>query len=175
VKRRQFLKIAGLTAVGVLGVPVCVRADSQKGWRWCKKCEGMWFADGGEKRPGRCPAGQAHDTDGSGSYILTLNDDNAAGQQGWRWCKKCEGLWFADGGEKRPGQCPAGGGHDTDGSGSYVLVLDDDNAAGQQGWRWCKKCEGLWFADGGEKRPGKCPAGETHTADGSGRYTLALE
>jgi hypothetical protein len=176
MERRQFVKVAGLAALGVIGMPAGASAvENQGGWRWCRKCEGMWFADGGEERKGKCPAGGSHNTTDSGSYILVQNDDNAAGQQGWRWCKKCEGLWFADGGETRKGRCPAGETHEATDSGNYVLILDDDNATGQQGWRWCKKCEGLWFADGGEKRQGKCPAGETHETTGSGKYTLVQE
>lgn len=86
--------------------------------------------------------------------------------------KKCEGLWFAGGGKDRQGKCPDGKSHDSTGSGKYTLAHDDDTAAGQQGWRWCKKCEGLFFADGGEDRKGKCPAGDGHDDSDSGKYTL---
>jgi hypothetical protein len=176
MERREFVKVAGLAAIGVIGIPVgAAGKESQGGWRWCKKCEGLWFADGGDDRKGKCPAGGTHTSADSGSYVLTQNDDNAAGQQGWRWCKKCEGLWFGDGGENRKGKCPGGGTHELADSGNYALTHNDDNAAGQQGWRWCKKCEGLWFADGGEARKGRCPAGETHTDADSGRYAVVQE
>ncbi len=47
-----------------LARPTCVSAaDPQAGWRWCKKCEGLWFADGGEARTGKCAAD-------SGQYTL---------------------------------------------------------------------------------------------------------
>ena len=170
--RRDFIKVVGLSATGVLVTPVCVSAaDAQGGWRWCKKCEGLWFADGGADRKGKCPAGEGHDTTDSGKYSLAHNDDDAAGQGGWRWCKKCEGLWFADAPDRK-GKCPAGEGHDTADSGMYTLTHNVDDAAGQQGWRWCKKCEGLWFGDGGADRKGKCPAGDGHDAADSGKYTL---
>jgi hypothetical protein len=176
MERRHFLKVAGLAAVGVVGIPVgAAAAENQAGWRWCKKCEGLWFADGGDSRKGKCPAGENHDTTDSGNYLLTQNEDDAAGQQGWRWCKKCEGLWFADGGETRKGKCPAGGSHEDTDSGKYTLIHNDDDAKGQQGWRWCKKCEGLWFADGGESRKGKCPAGDNHDMTDSGKYTVVQE
>jgi hypothetical protein len=174
VKRRDFIRVSGLTAAGVLISPICVAAaDPQAGWRWCKKCEGLWIADGGVERKGKCAAGGTHDATDSGKYTLAHNDDGAAGQSGWRWCKKCEGLWFADGGADRKGKCPAGDGHDDADSGKYTLVHNDDEAAGQQDWRWCKKCEGLWFAGGGPDRPGKCPAKDGHDATDSGQYTLA--
>ena len=39
----------------------------------------------------------------------------------------------------------------------------------QRGWRWCSKCQGLWF--GGN--PGsKCPGGGVHSKTGSGNYSL---
>jgi hypothetical protein len=170
------MKVAGLAAIGVAGIPVCARAaEGQSGWRWCKKCEGLWFADGGDDRKGKCPAGDTHDTTDSGKYVVTQNNDDAAGQQGWRWCKKCEGLWFADGGDDRKGKCPAGDNHDSTDSGKYVLTHNNDDAPGQKGWRWCKKCEGLWFADGGEDRKGKCPARGEHHQRESGSYTLEME
>ena len=174
MERRDFIKVVGLTAAGVLIAPICVSAaDPQGGWRWCKKCEGLWFAGGGADRQGKCPAGDNHDETDSGAYALAHNDDDAPGQGDWRWCKKCEGLWFAGGGADRPGQCAAGDGHDEADSGRYILTHNDDEGAGQQHWRWCKKCEGLWFAGGGAARRGQCPANGVHDAADSGKYTLA--
>ena len=61
MERRHFIKVASLAAISAVGLPVCVSAaESQGGWRWCKKCEGLWFADGGEARKGKCPAGESH-------------------------------------------------------------------------------------------------------------------
>jgi acetyl-CoA carboxylase beta subunit len=175
VNRRHFIKVAGLTTLGVIGIPVCARAaDTESGWRSCKKCEGLWFAKGGEKRAGKCPDGGAHDATGSEKYELISNEDNNEGQKQWRRCNKCEGLWFAGGGLRRLGKCPDGGSHDSTNSEKYVLIQNDVNAVGQDEWRWCHKCEGLWFG-GDEKREGKCPAGGTHTKIGSGNYVLRKE
>ena len=172
--RRDFMKVTGVSAASVLISPLCVSAaEPQEGWRWCKKCEGLWFADGGADRQGKCPAGDDHDASDSGKYSLAHNDDDAKGQAGWRWCKKCEGLWFADGGADRKGKCVVDGGHDATASGKYTLIHNDEDAAGQQDWRWCKKCEGLWFAGGGPDRQGKCPAGDSHDDTDSGKYTVA--
>ena len=88
-------------------------------------------------------------------------------QRNWRWCSKCQGLWF---GGNPAGKCPAGGTHTKAGSGNYSLVHNATAVPGQPNWRWCSKCQGLWF---GGNPAGKCPAGGTHTKVGSGNYTLA--
>ena len=80
----------------------------QEGWRWCKKCEGLFLA-GGEKN-GTCTDGKEHDPSDSGKYVLQVAVDG--GQGDWRRCTKCEGLFF--GAEKRRGSCPAGKEHDPD-------------------------------------------------------------
>ena len=40
----------------------------QKGWRWCRKCEGLFFI--GNFFKWRCPAEGLHDHNGSGFYQL---------------------------------------------------------------------------------------------------------
>jgi hypothetical protein len=52
-----------------------------------------------------------------------------------------------------------------------VAALKTAIAAGQDNWRWCQKCEGLFFA--GHGTHGKCPAdGQAHSLQGSGNYRL---
>jgi hypothetical protein len=42
---------------------------TQAGWRWCHKCEGMFFA--GRATKGVCPSDQKpHSTDGSSAYEM---------------------------------------------------------------------------------------------------------
>jgi hypothetical protein len=87
-------------------------------------------------------------------------------QSDWRWCHKCQGLFLGG----NPGTvCPAGGAHDSAGSGNYTLPNDIPAAAGQHGWSWCHKCQGLFF--GGNPGP-ICPAGGAHDSAGSGDYIL---
>jgi hypothetical protein len=52
------------------------------------------------------------------------------------------------------------------------LVMDTRNRLPQTqpNWRWCKKCEGLFFA--GRPTKGVCPAGGEHSVEGSGMYEL---
>jgi len=142
----------------------------QKGWRWCKNCQGLFFGD----NPGsRCPIGGEHVKSISGNYVLLndiivaiIDDTTMGAQQGWRWCNKCQGLFFGD----NPGsQCPASGSHSQTGSGNYVLVQNMTGAPGQEDWRWCNKCQGLFF---GGKPNSRCPAGDQHSKTSSGNYSL---
>ena len=136
---------------------------AQRNWRWCHKCQGLFFAG----NPGPvCPAGGAHDQTGSANYRLVQNSPLYPGQSNWRWCHKCQGLFFAG----HPGSvCPAGGAHDRTGSGDYSLIHQNPLAPGQHGWRWCHKCQGLFF---GANAGSVCPAGGPHEAVGSGDYAL---
>jgi hypothetical protein len=45
-------------------------SSSQANWRYCRKCQGLFFAGHGK---GVCPAGGGHDDTGSGDYILSQN------------------------------------------------------------------------------------------------------
>jgi hypothetical protein len=66
-----------------------------------------------------CPAGAGHDGSGSGDYVLFGNSAFAdRGQANWRWCRFCQGLFYAGAGA---GVCPFAGKHDGSGSGDYVL------------------------------------------------------
>ncbi|WP_229739450.1 hypothetical protein [Nocardia rhizosphaerihabitans] len=88
-------------------------------------------------------------------------------QHDWRWCRKCQGLFFGG----RPGsRCPAGGAHERAGSSNYSLAFDLPATNGwQSDWRWCNKCQGLFF--GGRPDP-SCPAGGVHERAGSSNYSL---
>jgi hypothetical protein len=137
--------------------------DEQQHWRWCHKCQGLFFGD----NPGsHCPAGGGHGNVGSGNYHLAT-DPAAPGQQHWYWCHKCQGLFFGD----HPNSvCPAGGTHENKGSGNYRLLDNaQPNEPSQGKWHWCYKCQGLFYSG----NPGShCPAGSAHASVGSGDYRL---
>jgi hypothetical protein len=166
----------------------------QGGWKWCVNCTGLFFA--GNPSQGVCPVEQRpHSADLSGTYLLRLGGESAppgntgpplnvnySGQQGdWRWCHKCQGLFFA--GNPSQGVCPADYlPHDGSQSGHYAIVFDDGaSLIGQTNWRWCPKCQGLFFA--GHTDWGLCPAdhgilalrANQHDADQSGQYQLEPE
>jgi len=78
LKRRQLF--AALGTLGVVGTTLVPKKDNiahaapqeksavlQENWRWCNKCQGLFFA--GNSR-GVCPAGGNHNSDGSGNYGL---------------------------------------------------------------------------------------------------------
>jgi murein DD-endopeptidase MepM/ murein hydrolase activator NlpD len=148
----------------VLVVNSAAPPAGQPGWRWCWKCQGLFFDKPGSK----CPATGEHEK-GSGKYALVLNaPPGAPGQGGWRWCQKCQGLWM---GENAGSVCPADGKAHAAGSGQYTL-WDRGADTIQQHWRWCAKCQGLFFGD----RPGSvCPADHTEHLVGSGNYALPLK
>src|SRR5918993_161968 len=89
-------------------------------------------------------------------------------QRNWRWCNKCQGLWF--GPNREQSDCPQGGRHARTGSGNYALA--NGIGAGQPDWRWCNKCQGLWF--GPNREQSDCPQGGRHSRDGSGNYRLPI-
>ncbi|HEX8366854.1 MAG TPA: hypothetical protein VF603_16360 [Allosphingosinicella sp.] len=158
---------AGLTGpAAAQGLPVgCV----QEGWRWCRKCQGMFYgrASASAGGLGRCPAGGAHDPSQSGHYYQRIGGDIANVQQGgWSWCSKCMGLFYSRA-SAGMGRCPAGGAHTNAGSSAYASILGNA-ATGQQGnWRWCRKCQGMFYRGNGL---GVCPAGGGHDPSASGQY-----
>ena len=90
-------------------------------------------------------------------------DTTLGGQNNWRYCEKCEALFYAGHGG---GKCPAGGSHQP-GYGNYSLI-HDRNHEGQNNWRYCRKCQGLYFAG---YNAGKCSAGGSHQS-GQANYSL---
>ncbi|MBD2113564.1 MULTISPECIES: hypothetical protein [Cyanophyceae] len=138
----------------------------QKDWRWCRKCEALFYS-GGKALAGKCPGGGQHEHQGSGNY--TLSQDASVGQKDWRWCHKCEALFYS-GGKASAGKCPGGGQHEHQGSGNYAL--SQNPSVGQKDWRWCHKCEALFYS-GGKASAGKCPGGGLHEHQGSGNYVLS--
>jgi hypothetical protein len=144
--------------------------QQQSDWRWCHKCEGLFFS-GGQATTGTCPAGGPHEKGISGDYTLSHNTPLSLGSQpDWRWCHKCQGLFYS-GGQATTGTCPAGGPHEKGISGNYSLPNDSPFAPGQADWRWCHKCQGLFFSRG-QPTTGSCPAGGPHEKGVSGNYTL---
>jgi hypothetical protein len=51
-------------------------------------------------------------------------------QRNWRWCSKCQGLWYSAATQNPGGVCPAGGSHLKGISGDYALMADPDGNFG---------------------------------------------
>jgi hypothetical protein len=147
---------------------MAVTWGTQNNWRWCNKCQGLWF--GPNAAQSTCPEGGTHSQTGSGNYSLVDNASPAPAnhQNSWRWCNKCQGLWF--GPNAAQSTCPEGGTHSQTGSGNYSLA--HNAGSGQANWRWCSKCQGLWF--GPNAAQSTCPEGGTHSSAGSGNYHLPI-
>jgi hypothetical protein len=114
-----------------------------------------------------------------GVYSIFVQIEEADGapavpmQSNWRWCSTCRGLYFGPG--VATSACPAGGTHvpqALSGSGDYGLPHNQPATPGSQSdWRWCNKCQGLFY--GGGVANSRCPAGGTHSDPAlSGNYSL---
>lgn len=149
----------------------------QPNWRWCDNCQGLFYGPG--QPTSSCPAGGTHtaaEVSRSGNYSLAHDLPTPPGyQDNWSWCNKCQGLYWGLG--VHESSCPAGDRHAAPAdSGSWNYSLPHNAApspAMQPDWRWCDKCQGLFF--GGGQATSKCPTGGTHAAvqdSGSGNYSL---
>lgn len=159
-RRRMLTWLLGTAAVVTLastaGIVLRRPATTQNEWRFCQKCQSLFF--NGNSAKGVCPAGDGHIAAGF-DFILT-HDVAGPGQPDWRSCGKCSTLFY-DGYAKK-GVCPAGGGHAA--TGFNFVVTYDSPGPGQQGWRFCQKCQSMFFD--GYPAKGTCPAGEGHVAAG---------
>ncbi|WP_327003727.1 hypothetical protein OHA72_53130 [Dactylosporangium sp. NBC_01737] len=112
---------------------------------------------------------QSFDIEG-GPTFDTVNPlhNPVLGQRNWRWCRRCQSLFFA--GNTSSGACPLGGGHDRTGSANYVMPAYNAPLPPQvqNGWRWCRRCQGLFFGP----FVGRCPLGGGHEAVGSSDYAM---
>ncbi|KUR77825.1 hypothetical protein AQZ50_08575 [Novosphingobium sp. Fuku2-ISO-50] len=167
--------MGGVSVIALLGFPQITMASevTQQGWRWCSKCQGMFYAaSSGAMHMGVCPAGGNHIQTGSGHYLeQTGIDDPKKSQAGWSWCNKCQGFFYsrASQGAGGMGHCPAGGTHSKDGSGNYIALIGEDGPRQQGGWRWCDKCMGMFYSRASAGK-GVCPAGGAHSDAASGHY-----
>jgi hypothetical protein len=83
-------------------------------------------------------------------------------QRDWRFCHKCNLLFFDGFPEK--GSCPAGGSHEAAGF-NFELPHDVPENPNQQGaWRFCRKCSAMFFDGFPDK--GLCAQGGGHEAAG---------
>ena len=93
-------------------------------------------------------------------------------ERSWRWCNKCQGLWW--GGFQAQSTCPEGGQHSLTGSPNYSLVHSATPTPPNHEalWRWCNRCQGLWW--GGFQAQSTCPEGGQHSLTGSPDYHLPM-
>lgn len=181
VVRRGLIVGVGAVAFGI-AAPVLTGAGtarayvsgsgSQSPWKWCDKCQGLfyWPFEGSSW----CPRGGQHDGSESTSYTLVYGSPNLPHvQQNWAWCHNCQGLFY--GPMQSSSWCPAEAGTRHDGSESYSYDLDNDPAyytGDQPGWRWCDKCQGLFY--GPFQTASCCPKdGGLHDGSESANYGIS--
>jgi len=176
IGRRVFLNSVG--RIGLVGaisalVPnvfitrtLAAPPPTQNQWQVCVNCDSLFYD--GYRNKGRCPINKAtaHSPSGgnSNSYVLTY-DSRGPGQPNWRFCNKCEALFFD--GYPQKGVCAAGGGHVA--AGYNFTLRYDAKAEGTSGWRFCNKCQVLFMSAGSKVI---CAAGGRHVAAG---YNFVLD
>jgi len=117
---RRLVLYGLLSSVAAIAVVSAVRYGTkqptpvQEGWRFCRKCQAMFFD--GYPGKGVCPAGGAHAAEGF-NFVLP-HDVAGGGQRDWRYCAKCYAMFFD--GYPSKGVCPAGGAHAAEGF-NFVL------------------------------------------------------
>jgi hypothetical protein len=157
--------------------------SDQYNWFWCNKCNGLVY--GGDPYSylfevamgniGVCPAGGTHYLGASSDYSVSYGEASTSTLQAdWYWCQKCQGIWWY-GNPSVASHCPAGGQHDHTSSYNYDILHSIPLTSGQQNnWRWCNKCQGLFYAANSSLGPGLCPDGGTHNDGGSEDYHLVI-
>ena len=104
-------------------LPHDVPGPGQNNWRFCQKCQTMFYD--GYPGKGICPAGGGHQA--AGYNFVLPHDMPGPGQTNWRFCQKCQAMFYD--GYAGKGVCPGsgprrltgtGGGHQAAG---YNFVL----------------------------------------------------
>lgn len=159
-RRRMLYWLLGsavaITLVSTAGIVLHQPRLVQNDWRFCRKCQSLFFD--GYSGKGACPAGGGHAAEG---YNFALaHDVSGPGQRDWRFCTKCYAMFFD--GRPEKGVCPVGGAHSAEGF-NFVLA-HDGSGPGQRDWRFCEKCQSMFFD--GYPAKGTCPGGGSHVAAG---------
>lgn len=119
-------------------------SEGQGGWRRCDRCSSVFFEPNGRSQ---CPATRYQPPDrlatkGYSYYAHTAKfsehiaipfEGRWTGEYGWRWCSRCQALFFVPGEQRAydavarakygesAGLCANGARHDSTQSGGYVL------------------------------------------------------
>jgi hypothetical protein len=133
-------------------------------FRYCRTCHGLNTASLGV--PGGCVNG-AHNNHPDFEYFLPWQPGQ--GQNGWKVCGKCQGLYRQNGGDAP--FCPALGMHTPQKDNTNWQELRvATGGPGETGWRRCTVCTSLFFAKGNDF--GKCTAGGAHTPAAGESYVV---
>src|ERR1700733_8996843 len=98
-------------------------------WRFCHKCNAMFF--NGFPAKGLCAAGGGHEAQGFNFQLPHDVPENPKAQAHWRFCHKCNDMFFD--GFPNKGKCKAGGGHAAQGFNFVLPHVDPDTATFDSG------------------------------------------
>lgn len=147
------------------------------GWKLCVKCNSVYY--GPAETTSRCAAGGTHEHENNSySYKMLYNCDSPAEhmQVGWKYCTKCNVIFWCTVGGTVIRQCPAGSENNgyvhTSDQNSYFLLTQSVNDFGsiQGGWRYCGQCTNLFYSGGNQSL--SCTCAPQH--DGTVSYNYYL-
>jgi hypothetical protein len=175
--RRAILKKAAalglgtgaLVVTGQLVTATPAHAAIQAGWEKCRRCKCLVWRPGGVSGTNYCahPSWLVHEAAAGHTYTMYFTPTAQAGQDGWAYCRWCEGMFFwHDVGEPYAGVCPNGGRHNGYDSHNYLMPTAPRRGH-ESGWRYCSRCRMMF----GEP-DNYCPAGGEHNGAGSFNYYL---
>lgn len=152
------------------------QAFSIKKGMCCGTCNGLIISGQGDACLGGTQNHATNVTNGGGGIC----DGAVPGyQDNWRQCKNCGNLFFH--GNSTNGTCFKSGTHDLGTSPNYSIQMrstptptSEPNYQGTfyVSWRWCHKCECLFYGGNAGGKMGSCPKGSQHDASKSGYYSL---
>jgi hypothetical protein len=161
------------------GTAKAVVLNEQDNWGWCEYCSVMWWTPGESNSscPGyNSPDGLHHVSNGSYAYVQYSGSSNPGSpwQPNWRWCKLCQGMFWAG----FTGVCngnPEGGmnGPHNVGTTDYDVEINQSGYTAksdpQTYWRWCGNCSLLYWQGASGNQAGACPA-EENTGGAVGKH-----
>jgi len=130
--------------------------SQQSEWRFCQKCQTMFFDGFPDK--GLCAAGGGQLAEGFNFNLTYDIAESTSAQAAWRFCTKCHAMFYDGFPDK--GQCMGGGGHEAQGF-NFTLPHDVAESANAQGaWRYCQDCHAMFYD--GFAAKGLCPGHKGH-------------
>jgi hypothetical protein len=165
-----------LWLIGLISIIGIMDMAFKSGWRYCKNCA-VLFDSSNSGSLGLCAigGGAPHDPSASGKYGLFCDEPGLPGQDNWRECNNCKGVYFPatpghyptaakpDCPYKPPAGMTFNGQHVANGSKNYTM------ATIQTGWLYCYKCQALFYPGSGT-----CVAGGHHESRGIASYEIPL-
>lgn len=171
LSRRGLMKslaVAGgamlLGGATVLATPSQAHAAADRNFRWCRRCQSLWFIAGGNN--GHCPVhhwwDHNHYQDGSAIYgfidvTRPAFADDSFGQILLKWCLTCKAAYFWQHPASVPWQnrvCPNNSAGHTPSASTYRIEMEQrpplSSFRKQADWRRCANCKVLYFIGNGE-------------------------